>query len=187
VGNDRGNRLFARGPAFIKVKSPGGYVFWVGGTHMKSKSVGPAPEGETRDAKAESDLRVAATKWRNREAVRTHQILKEIESQGPQDVILVGDMNDALGMDDIEKQVGEDGLADLVGPPADGFTLATKPLIDAHQWSFNGYWRDRYREVIDHVIVSRSMLPKVKSVEVFQDNWTPVSSDHFPVLVKVVP
>src|SRR5262249_20778988 len=29
--------LFARGPAFVKIQSPGGYVFWVGTNHLKSK------------------------------------------------------------------------------------------------------------------------------------------------------
>src|SRR4051794_37551231 len=37
--NTRGDRLFARGPSFLKVKSPGGYEFWVGVTHQKSKRI----------------------------------------------------------------------------------------------------------------------------------------------------
>ena len=41
VPNARGDRLFARGPSFLKVKSPGGYEFWVGVTHQKSKRVDP--------------------------------------------------------------------------------------------------------------------------------------------------
>jgi len=184
-GNERGSRLFARGPAFIKVKSPGGYVFWVGVTHMKSKAVGGG--GTTRpSAEEEKKLQVQASLWRNREAKRTHEIIKELEKTGPKDVILLGDMNDALGEDEAEKDGGGgDAIANLVGPESDGLILATKPLADAHQNSFNGYWRDRFRELIDHVVITPSMKNKVHDVQIFQDGFTQVSSDHFPVMVKI--
>ena len=52
VGNERGGRLFARGPAFALIQTPGGYKFWLGLTHVKSKS------GNSLDV----------TKWRLREA-----------------------------------------------------------------------------------------------------------------------
>src|SRR5439155_13874166 len=73
-GNVRGNRLFARGPAFVKVQTPGGYVLWVGVTHMKSKNYG----ADAASTGSEADVRkrrVEITQWRNREAVRTHQII----------------------------------------------------------------------------------------------------------------
>jgi endonuclease/exonuclease/phosphatase family metal-dependent hydrolase len=130
--------------------------------------------------------RVEITQWRNREAVRTHQIIKELEKAGPADVILLGDMNDSLGLDEYEKDGGGgDAIMNLVGPNQDGLILATKPLADAHQNSFNGYWRDRFRELIDHVVITPSMKDKIKDVQIFQDNFTAVSSDHFPVMVKI--
>jgi endonuclease/exonuclease/phosphatase family metal-dependent hydrolase len=129
--------------------------------------------------------RIDVTKWRNREAVRTHQIIKELEKAGPKDVILLGDMNDSLGMDEYEPEGGGDAIMNLVGPPADGLILLTKPLADQHQNSFNGYWRDKYRELIDHVIITPSMKDEVADVKVFQDNFTAVSSDHFPVIVRL--
>jgi endonuclease/exonuclease/phosphatase family metal-dependent hydrolase len=192
-GNERGSRLFARGPSFVKVKSPGGYVFWVGVTHMKSKavteSVATSRQAAAFEAKDTPELRqrkIDATKWRNREAKRTHEIILELQKAGPKDVILLGDMNDSLGEDEYEKNGGGgDAIANLVGPPSDGLILATKPLADAHQNSFNGYWRDRFRELIDHVVITPSMKDKVKDVQIFQDNFTAVSSDHFPVLVKI--
>jgi ribosomal protein S18 acetylase RimI-like enzyme len=33
------NRLFARGPAFVKIKSPGGYVFWAARTTTRARAV----------------------------------------------------------------------------------------------------------------------------------------------------
>ena len=63
--------------------------------------------------------------------------------------------------------------------------LATQPLVDAKQFSFNGYWRTDHRELIDHAVVSSAMKPHVKTVQIFQDNWTPVASDHFPLMVKL--
>ena len=183
VGNDRGGRLFARGPAFVKVKSPGGFVFWIGVTHMKSKNVGTSTSANLPgDTKQKS---IEATKWRNREAARTHEIMKELQSAGPKEVILLGDMNDSVGLDQYEPQAGGDAIMNLVGPAADGFTLATQPLVDAKQFSFNGYWRTDHRELIDHAVVSSAMKPHVKNVQLFQDGWTPVASDHFPLMVKL--
>jgi hypothetical protein len=40
IPNERGDRLFARGPAFALVQAPGGYKMWVGVTHQKSKGTG---------------------------------------------------------------------------------------------------------------------------------------------------
>lgn len=182
VGNERGGRLFARGPAFVKVRTPAGYVFWVGVTHMKSKNVGG---GEDSSGKSEHERQVEATKWRNREAARTHEIMKQLESAGPKDVMLLGDMNDAVGLDDAERDGGGDAVMNLVGPPSDGFILATKPLADAKVHSFNGYWRDRYRQMIDHIVISKSMANQVSGVRVFNENFAPVASDHFPVMIRV--
>ena len=52
VSNERGEKLFARGPAFLLMQTPSGYRFWVGVTHQKSKY------GNS----------VEVTQWRNREA-----------------------------------------------------------------------------------------------------------------------
>src|SRR3954454_6090872 len=109
VENSRGERLFARGPAFVLVETPGGYQFWVGVTHQKSKS------GNSVDV----------TKWRIRECARTHQILKELEhsGKGNGDVLFMGDMNDELGYQEFEQEAGGDAIATLVGPKEDGLVL----------------------------------------------------------------
>ncbi|HEY7088201.1 MAG TPA: endonuclease/exonuclease/phosphatase family protein [Tepidisphaeraceae bacterium] len=167
--NERGNKLFARGPAFVLIQSPGGYKFWVGTNHQKSKS------GNSVDV----------TKWRNREAKRTHQIIKELEKQGPDDVIFLGDMNDELGIQQYELEGGGDVITNLIGAPEDGITLATKPLADAGQNSYGGYWRTDHRSFIDHVFVTSGMKNQIQKVEVFHNDFTNEASDHFPVLVHL--
>jgi hypothetical protein len=189
-GNERGARLFARGPAFVKVRSPGGYLFWVGVTHQKSKNVGAPPPGggagagnaDAADTKAKQ---LEATNWRLREATRTHQIIKELEQAGPPDVMLLGDMNDDVGMDAAEKAAGADAIATLVGPVADGLVLATQPLVDAKKFSYGGYWRDRYRELIDHIVVTKSMKDQIEEVRIVDEGLAKVASDHFPVMIRI--
>jgi len=170
VGNDRGTRLFARGPVFCLVQSPSGYKFWVGVTHQKSKRDNDVPN----------------TEWRNREAKRTHAIMKELERSGPNDVILLGDMNDEFGLQEFEAQGGGDSITNLVGPEQDGFVLVTKKLHDAKEFSFGGYWRTDFRTLIDHVIVSRGMKDQIGEVKVVKTPaLSPAASDHYPVMVTV--
>jgi len=167
--NERGNRLFARGPSFVLVQTPGGYKFWLGLTHMKSKS------GNSVDV----------TKWRLREAKRTHEILMELEKIAPGgDVMFVGDMNDELGFQEYEQEAGGDAIATLVGPQDDGLILATKPLIDAGKISYGGYWRPNHRSFIDQILVTKNMKDQIESVQVFQEPMAKVASDHYPVFIK---
>jgi len=168
VKNERGDRLFARGPAFVKIQSPGGYVFWVGTNHMKSKRGNDA----------------ATTAWRNREAKRCHELMVENSQAGPSDLVFLGDMNDEYGLDgEFEKDNGGDSIANILGPEKDGFVLATKPLLARGEISFGGYWRSDFRSFIDHVFVSPTMAPKIKDISVFTDKLAPISSDHYPVTV----
>ncbi len=162
--------LFARGPAFVKIQSPGGAVFWVGTNHMKSK-YGNGPE---------------VTQWRNREAVRIHEIMVELSKAGPGEMVFLGDTNDEYGLDgEFEKENGGDTISNILGPPADGFVLATKPLLEKGEISFGGYWNPKYRSFIDHVFVSPAWAPKIQGISVFKDKMAPVASDHFPVTIKL--
>ena len=169
--NERSERLFARGPAFCLVQSPGGYQFWVGVTHQKSKR----------------DNSVDVAKWRNREASRLHDIVKEIEKsgKGSGDVLLLGDMNDELGTQEFEQEAGGDSIGKILGPEADGFVLATKPLVDAGKISYGGYWNPRFRSFIDHIMVTPEMKDQIQQVNVFQEGLARAASDHYPVYIKI--
>ena len=188
--NDRGNRLFARGPVFVLVQSPSGYKFWVGTTHQKSKNPGSITDAAGKrlpdDAPEVTQRRIDDTKWRNREAQRTHKIIKELEQAGPSDVILLGDMNDSPDLDDAEKSAGAETTALLVGPPSAGLLLLTKPLADAKKISFHNYGDTRHRAFIDHAVATSSMKGQVLEVKVMDDvPLARVASDHFPVMVKI--
>ena len=168
-GNDRGDRLFARGPAFVLIESPTGYRFWVGTTHQKSKN------GNS----------VEVTQWRNREAKRTHEIMKELAAEGPDDVILLGDMNDAPGVQEFEAEGGGDTIANLLGPKEAGFVLATEKLAAKGMISFGGYWRTAHRELIDHAVLSPGMKDQLADVKVMITDIGSVASDHYPLMVKI--
>ena len=195
VGNARGAKLFARGPVFVKVQTPGGHVMWVGLTHMKSKNPGnianlpsdasPAPGKKGTESAAVRKKKVSDTQWRNREAHRTHAIIKELEQAGPRDVILLGDMNDSLGLDAYEPEAGGDALANLVGPAQDGLILATRPLADGKQYSFHGYWRTGFRELIDHIVVTPSLKEALGEVRIVTNGLAGVASDHYPVRIRL--
>jgi hypothetical protein len=168
VKNERGERLFARGPAFVLIQSPSGYRFWIGTNHQKSKA----------------DNSVTVTEWRNREAKREHEIIKELEKTGPSDVIFLGDMNDELGIQKYEDKGGGDSIANIIGPPEDGLILATKPLIDAGEISYGGYWKPEFRSFIDQIFVTREMKDQIEKVQVFHNDFTQVASDHYPVMMR---
>lgn len=163
------NLLFARGPAFVLFESPGGHQFWVGVNHQKSKS------GNSLDV----------TKWRNREASRIHEIIKELEKSGPADVIFGGDLNDELGQQEYEGQAGGDSIALIQGPPADGVVMATRKLAEANAVSFGGYFNTRYRSMIDHFFVTKSLADKFSDVKIVKDGLAPIASDHYPVIMTV--
>jgi endonuclease/exonuclease/phosphatase family metal-dependent hydrolase len=167
--NERGTKLFARGPAFCLIQTPSGYRFWLGVTHQKSKS------GDSLEA----------TRWRNRESKRTHQIIKELERSGPGDVMLMGDLNDDVTLSDFEKEAGQDAVATVLGDEQAGLELVTRKLIDAKAISYHGYWRTRYRSLIDHAVVTRDMKHQVQDVQIFTGSLAKVASDHYPLYVDI--
>ncbi|HEY0008551.1 MAG TPA: endonuclease/exonuclease/phosphatase family protein [Tepidisphaeraceae bacterium] len=161
------NRLFARGPAFVLIQSPSGYKFWAGTNHQKSKSG--------------NDVNV--TKWRNREAARTNEIIKDLAKTGV-DVIFGGDTNDELGYQEFEQEAGGDAISLLEGKDGQ-VKLVTRELSDKGEISFGGYSRDRFRSFIDHMYVSKSLAGRVVSVNVYKEGVAPVASDHYPVMTVI--
>lgn len=162
--NDRGDRLFARGAGFVLVKGPDGEQFWVGNTHQKSKG------GNS----------VTTTRWRNLEATTTRDKAIELSESAP--VLLVGDMNDDLGVGEFEAEAGGDVIANL----SMGMTLLTRELAEAGVDSFKGYGSTRYAGLIDHAVASENMTPFVKDVSVFTGSLTASASDHYPLIVELV-
>jgi endonuclease/exonuclease/phosphatase (EEP) superfamily protein YafD len=171
VNTEKTGLLFARGPAFALIETADGARFWVGTNHQKSKS------GNSVDV----------TKWRNAEATRTHQIIQELRKTGPAQVIFTGDLNDEAGYQEFEQEAGGSAIDLLVGAGPDALVLATKPLDDAGKISYHGQSRGRNRSFIDHAIVTPEMSAWVKQVGVGQGDIETVASDHFPVLIDVVP
>lgn len=163
----KGDMLFARGPAFVLIQTPGGHTLWVGMNHQKSK------HGNSLDV----------AKWRNREASRIHELIMDHIKTGPADVVFGGDMNDELGAQEFETEAGGDSIEKIVGPAADKIFMATRKLAEANSVSFGGYFNDRYRSMIDHFFVSDSLKDDVASVSIFKDGLAPAASDHYPVLM----
>ncbi|MEM6313631.1 MAG: endonuclease/exonuclease/phosphatase family protein [Planctomycetota bacterium] len=161
--NDRGDRLFARGAGFVLIKTPEGRQFWVGNTHQKSKG------GNS----------VRTTRWRNLEATTTRDKAIELAASAP--VLLVGDMNDTLGVGEFEAEGGGDVMTNLSA----GLTLLTRKLSDEGVETFKGYGGSRYGGFIDHALATENMLPFVKHVEVFTGSLTDTASDHLPVVVDL--
>lgn len=158
-------RLFARGPGFALIQTPSGDKVWVGNTHQKSKS------GNSVDV----------TRWRNREAVRTHDILRELRATG-HPVIFTGDFNDELGVQEFEAGAGGSTVEKNAGPAGGGFTLATRQLHDKNLISFQGYFRNRYRSLIDHFVISDDLAPALVDVRIDRSPFAEVASDHLPVI-----
>ncbi len=168
--NPRSDFLFARGPAFALVEAPGGMRFWVGTNHQKSKGGG-------NDA--------AMTRWRNAEAAATRQIMKELIARGPGELVFLGDVNDELGIQAFELEGGGDVVGTLIGPPEEGFVLATRGLSEQGQVSFLGYWNQTYRSLIDHVVLSPALADRAGEAVVYDTAWARVASDHLPVYVDI--
>jgi endonuclease/exonuclease/phosphatase family metal-dependent hydrolase len=170
VPNPRGERLFARGPAFALVQTPGGYKLWVGTNHQKSKS------GNNVDV----------TRWRNREAARTNEIIHDLSrSSGTDDVLFLGDMNDELHYQEFEQEAGGDTMALLAGTGDRRLIVATEKLSETGAITFGGYWDNRRRSFIDHVLATPSMKDQLADPAVITSGLAPAASDHYPVIIRV--
>jgi len=170
--NPRSDFLFARGPGFALVEAPSGERFWVGTTHQKSKG------GNS----------VEVARWRAAEASATHEIMLDLAAEGPEAVYLLGDMNDEIGIQEFEIRGGE-ATSHLLGTddddPANDLVLVTEDLALGGKITYTGYYRDRYRSFIDHVVATPAGAELVENVGVYDNAWARVASDHLPVYVDV--
>ncbi len=170
-GLDKENLLFARGPAFVRFRTPGGNEIWVGCTHVKSKY------GNSR----------AVTAWRIREIEATRRICFELAAQtGVEDVAVLGDFNDDFGMDNYERKVGADAVAQMIEPEnGKNLICLTKPVYDADPELASYHCKikpARYRSSIDHIFVTAELAEDAKDTYLIEDPIAEVASDHLPVV-----
>lgn len=163
--------LFSRGPVFVKLRTPGGNLLWIGTTHTKSKT------GNNE----------AMTRWRIRELERTRAICGEILADKTTDKLMVlGDFNDDFGLDEQEQKVGTDALAVmLAGQGQDKLECLTYELRQ-RQPELASYHCEikpkTYRAFIDHVFISPALHDAVRSVTLIDEAIAAVASDHYPVI-----
>jgi endonuclease/exonuclease/phosphatase family metal-dependent hydrolase len=167
--NPETDRLFARGPAFVLVESPAGNRFWVGTNHMKSKG------GNSVDV----------TRWRNAEAVRTHQIIHELKSQQTPLVVFGGDFNDEVGIQEFEAEGGGSSVENLVGTGDAMLVLATESLVHDKAITFHGQRRQNRLSFIDHFVLTPEAAEKMTNAFVFTQMPAALASDHYPVVIDL--
>lgn len=168
--NPRGDKLFARGPGFAKIKAPNGTEFWVGTNHTKSKF------GNGVDT----------TRWRIAEAKRTNQIIAELRNAGPAPVFFLGDMNDELGYQEFEQEAGGSSIEATAGTGPDALLVLTKKIAEDGAISYHGGRQGRHRSFIDHAFATPEAAKWVKDVHVFNGELADVASDHYPVVVEAI-
>ncbi len=164
-------RLFSRGVAFVQFRSPKGHLFWVGGTHAKSKY----------------NNNTYVTRWRIREMERTRVICSEILAESAvKDLVLLGDFNDSFGKDDYEERVGSDALEVMLkGEDQEKLVSLTLPLVEADPLLATYHCElkpVRYRSFIDHIFASQQMAARCRLVDVIDDPIAAVASDHYPLV-----
>lgn len=165
-GTEDGNLLFSRPPLVVRLVVKGadggeGRVLWVVVNHFKSKRGGVELTRPRRVAQA----RFVAG------------LVREIQAAAPgADIIVLGDLNDELGMETIEVLTQEAGLIDL-------WSQAPRPT--RYTFIFNGV-----AEVLDHILVTSGLAERLLRLEPvhinadFPEAWSQVagvsrrSSDH---------
>jgi endonuclease/exonuclease/phosphatase family metal-dependent hydrolase len=166
-----GNLLFSRGPAFVKLRTRGGNVLWVGCTHVKSK-YGDSP---------------AVVRWRIREIQRTRELCGELLKTSDTDyLIMAGDFNDSPGKDDNEKTVGTDAVSVMTlgkGPETlvnlTDRILKDKPDAASYHCELKP---PRYRSFLDYLFVSPALAEHVNKAYLVDPPLAAVASDHFPLV-----
>ena len=163
---DSDGKLFARGAGFVKLRTPGGDVLWLANTHQKSKGGNNA----------------LVTQWRNREASLTRDKALELDAQEDTlGVLIVGDLNDQLGVQEFELEGGGDVIENM----SRGLDLLTRELSEAGATSFKGYGTSRYPGMIDHALATPRLTPLVADVALFDGSLTASASDHYPLVIDL--
>ena len=166
-----GQPVFPRGPGWVKLRSPGGNVMWVGSTHVKSKS------GNNAEMTRQRALEIAK-----------HREIIGLLHADKTPVLLGGDFNDDFGLDGPERQVGLDAIAQLLAGPPEGLRIrcVTRERLPASTQTFHGELKGgAFRAFIDHWFVTEDLEPAVKRAWYISDPIAKVASDHLPVLIEL--
>lgn len=166
-----GNLLFSRGPAFVKLRTQGGNLLWVGCTHVKSK-YGDSP---------------AVVRWRIREIQRTRELCGELLKTSDADyLVMAGDFNDSLGKDDNEQTVGTDAVSVMTqGKGRETLlSLAARILKDnPDAASYHCQLKPpKYRSFLDDLFVSPALAEHVNKAYLVDPPLAAVASDHYPLV-----
>ncbi len=168
-----GNVLFPRGPGFVKIRTPGGKVLWVGTTHIKSKY------GNSQ----------AVTRWRVRMIHQMRTIAGQLRADADL-VAVLGDFNDSFGKDRDEEAVGADAIAGMLsGSGRERLLSPTKDLADAdaNLATYHALLKPGGPSFIDHVFVSPAMHEALVETVIIDDPIAYVASDHLPVMITIKP
>lgn len=169
----RGDKLFARGPGFVLIETPGGHRFWVGTNHQKSKAL------------SDDETHIEVAQWRLAEAKKTNQIINDLKQEGPPEVYFAGDMNDELGLQRYEEEAGGSAVEAIGGEGDNALTILTQKLSDEGIISYTGYRSTRYRSLIDHAFTTPEGLKHLEKVYVFDGDLAEVASDHLPLVIEL--
>jgi hypothetical protein len=168
------NLLFSRGPAFVKFRTPGGHVMWVGNTHVKSKYGNSLP----------------VVKWRIREMQRTREICGELLATGDTPYLLLGgDFNDDMQLDEFEKKLSRDALSIMIDGKGDEQLLSlTSPLIRTNPrgGTYHARVKTKYPPAwFDYIFASPDLARYVKATTLIDTPLAGVASDHLPVVTEI--
>ena len=120
------------------------------------------------------------------EAKRFREIIK---AEVDKDIIILGDMNDSPGLDLYERELGIDGISQLIGrPPSD----LKSSLIDIpRKWRFTCVYLSNETDDpdvawIDRILFTKALeqkpiIYKRGSGKIYYELMNPLASDHIPV------
>ncbi len=163
--------LFSRGPVFVKFQTPKGNRFWVGTTHIKSKY---------RNSKR-------ATQRRIKQITRIRAICEELLADGETDkLVILGDFNDDLGLDEYEKELGQDAISIMNKGKGKEKLVSLNNRINGAIDKISTYHCEieppKYRSILDYIFASPTMASYEKNTRIIDNPIAAVASNHYPVV-----
>lgn len=149
-----GGAIFSRDCPEFRIETPGGEVIWVIPNHFKSKYGG-------NDASSRGK--------RFAQAARTAEIYQELVATGETQIIVLGDLNDTPGSDELAPLLQHTDLidvSDLPGFQIPAFDPVAHPGKGTHQLGNDG-------QKIDYLLLSPALVPRVTAAGLFRKGAWP--------------